>query len=366
MTHDDAFLQAIIENPEDDGPRLVYADWLEDHGESDRADFIRLQCELARLPGGDPRRKGLEARERALLKGHELEWLGPLRGRADKWQFRRGFVESVKLGAEEFVDHAEAILAAAPVRHAEFRQGWYDSATVLARLGTCPHLTRLKSIRLSFGVCEVSDPGLRALASSPPLLNRLDRLFAMECNVTEAGLGPVLLSPHLGRLRGLHLSECRLHGAAGVLPLADSPQLGRLTALSLDENRLGDEGVQLLAASRNCSRLEFLSLEECGVGDGGAEALGRSPHLGRLVELHLRDNRVGNRGASALAKSPHLAGLEYLHLHENRIGDAGAGALAASPNLGRVQNLTLWGNRISQAGEEPLKVRFGGRVHVRR
>lgn len=48
--HDrDALVRAIIENPEDDSPRLVYADWLDEHGGAARAEFIRLQCELGRL-----------------------------------------------------------------------------------------------------------------------------------------------------------------------------------------------------------------------------------------------------------------------------------------------------------------------------
>jgi uncharacterized protein (TIGR02996 family) len=32
MHHDEAFLQAIIENPDDDTPRLVYADYLDEGG----------------------------------------------------------------------------------------------------------------------------------------------------------------------------------------------------------------------------------------------------------------------------------------------------------------------------------------------
>jgi uncharacterized protein (TIGR02996 family) len=32
MTPEDGFLNDICEHPEEDGPRLVYADWLEDHG----------------------------------------------------------------------------------------------------------------------------------------------------------------------------------------------------------------------------------------------------------------------------------------------------------------------------------------------
>ena len=42
-------VQAIIANPADDVPRLVAADLFEDNGDSERAEFIRVQCELARL-----------------------------------------------------------------------------------------------------------------------------------------------------------------------------------------------------------------------------------------------------------------------------------------------------------------------------
>jgi uncharacterized protein (TIGR02996 family) len=48
MSDDTAFLHAVIEHPDDDGPRLVYADWLDEQGDP-RGEFIRVQCELARL-----------------------------------------------------------------------------------------------------------------------------------------------------------------------------------------------------------------------------------------------------------------------------------------------------------------------------
>lgn len=47
MTTGDALLQAILDEPDADDLRLIYADWLEDHGEEERAEFIRVQCELA-------------------------------------------------------------------------------------------------------------------------------------------------------------------------------------------------------------------------------------------------------------------------------------------------------------------------------
>src|SRR5262245_31886156 len=47
VTSAESLLQAILESPDDDAPRLVYADWLEEHGTSEAekawAEFIRLQ-----------------------------------------------------------------------------------------------------------------------------------------------------------------------------------------------------------------------------------------------------------------------------------------------------------------------------------
>lgn len=51
MTADEAsFMDAIIASPRDDAPRLIFADWLEENGQNDRADFIRVQCDLAAIP----------------------------------------------------------------------------------------------------------------------------------------------------------------------------------------------------------------------------------------------------------------------------------------------------------------------------
>lgn len=48
MTERHAILTAIRENPDDDTPRLVYADWLEEHGEPERAELVRVQVEIAK------------------------------------------------------------------------------------------------------------------------------------------------------------------------------------------------------------------------------------------------------------------------------------------------------------------------------
>ena len=42
-----ALLRAVCESPDDDTPRLVLADWLEENGEPERAEFIRIGVEIA-------------------------------------------------------------------------------------------------------------------------------------------------------------------------------------------------------------------------------------------------------------------------------------------------------------------------------
>jgi uncharacterized protein (TIGR02996 family) len=57
-----AFLAAIRDDPEDDAPRLVFADWLEERGDC-RGEFLRVQCALARLDEEDPCRAELTRRQ---------------------------------------------------------------------------------------------------------------------------------------------------------------------------------------------------------------------------------------------------------------------------------------------------------------
>jgi uncharacterized protein (TIGR02996 family) len=79
MSQDDAFLREIIEHPDEDAPRLAYANYLEKHGDADRAEFIRVQCERSRLWRDDPRWLDLAERERALLGRCAWKWLGARR-----------------------------------------------------------------------------------------------------------------------------------------------------------------------------------------------------------------------------------------------------------------------------------------------
>jgi uncharacterized protein (TIGR02996 family) len=106
MTPHDAFLRDIIANPDDDTPRLIYADWLEDQSDP-RGEFIHVQCLLADLAVEDPRRPALQARERELLARHQDQWLGPLRPLLSGWTFRRGFLDAVSVPAATYLAHAD-------------------------------------------------------------------------------------------------------------------------------------------------------------------------------------------------------------------------------------------------------------------
>jgi uncharacterized protein (TIGR02996 family) len=250
MIQDDGFLQAVLEDPDDDAPRLVYADWLEERGEP-RGEFIRTDCALARLAADDPRRPALEERRRQLLAEHGDAWLGPLRGLAYGWGFRRGFVEEVTADARHFHQHADAFFTA-PLR-----------------------LVRLLH---AGGV-------IQSLA---------------ECR-------------HLRRLRALHLTDNNL-GNRGLSTLLASPSLGGLTTLRLGNNGLTDTGAVLLANASNLAGLEVLNLSRNAIGDAGAEALAASPNLRRLTSLHLGSNLIRDAGAHALAAGPGLRRLTGLDL----------------------------------------------------
>ncbi len=95
MTGADDFLNAIGNAPSDDAPRLIYADWLDEHGQPERAEFIRVQCEL-NVPGGPRgRRTELRLRERELLGRFGKEWAGTFAGTCESYRFQRGFVEVI-------------------------------------------------------------------------------------------------------------------------------------------------------------------------------------------------------------------------------------------------------------------------------
>jgi uncharacterized protein (TIGR02996 family) len=81
MTTDIELLRAIVARPDDDTPRLAYADWLDDSATADngyaaRAEYVRLQIRLAREGDRIPpaERASLEKRRWRLHDDHHREW----------------------------------------------------------------------------------------------------------------------------------------------------------------------------------------------------------------------------------------------------------------------------------------------------
>ncbi len=279
MTHDEAFLQAIREAPDDDGPRLVYADWLDEHGQPDRAEFIRVQCERARRDEEDPRARALHQRAGELLRAHWEEWVGPLRAATrplgprfgEGWltrgyspgglaKFRRGFVDTLTLGTEEFLTRADVLARLLPLRELVL----IGAGRRAEALAAAPYLDGVEV--LAFGD-YFDDPlkadGARALADSP----------------------------HLGRLQRLVLARNDI-ADAGMEALAAAPWLRGLRQLNLVDNGLSDVGIRALAASPYPTRLRGLNLAGNSLGDAGAAALAASPYLGELTVLDLASNRA--------------------------------------------------------------------------
>ncbi|MDY3560832.1 TIGR02996 domain-containing protein [Gemmata sp. JC673] len=113
MSDDEAALLAAIgAHPDEDTPRLVYADWLDEHGRPERAEFIRLQC----LPDGD---EAQLMREAELEERNRGRWLTDLRVpqfAEAQWAFRRGFPEALTAPIEPFLDRYKRLAALPWVR----------------------------------------------------------------------------------------------------------------------------------------------------------------------------------------------------------------------------------------------------------
>jgi uncharacterized protein (TIGR02996 family) len=314
MTCDEAFLESILEEPDDDAPRLIYADWLDEHGEGERAEFIRVQVELSRLGNRDSRLPALRQREAELLSRQEA-WLGPLRRRVDRWRFVRGLAHlsggAMFFAAREAEGEAEAWRMVAALALEGLAT---DQLTLLVG-----YSRRLPLTALSIQGDAMTGVGLLSASPQMAWLSRL-RLHAPGLNAESIRL--LGTSPHLSRLTCLFLPSNGL-GSEEAAALACWSHAGRLRELRLQANHIGPAGVAALAGSPALARLEVLDLDGSPVGDAGAESLASSPHLAGLRELDLRGTGLGRIGAEALASSPHLASLEWLYVYRNPLGKAG-------------------------------------------
>ncbi len=334
MSEERGLLESVLAAPQDDGPRLILADWYEDNGRPERAEFIRVQCELARMEAEgrgefefygldstpladisavDPdaaRRSWLCQRQDALRRRAsetELAGLPSLRGVVWCWP-ERGFVAAVRCpDYRTFERNAGAIFAAGPVQHLLLDSLGADAKTMAAS----PHFRRLSGLHLS------ASPG------------------------PYDGFAELAASPALANLRTLFLNGSSLPPAA-VAPLADNPALARLEKLNLCGLGLGTEVLGPLVRSAHLTALTHLWLRANEVDDWVLMSLASNPALGNLCELDLMRNQLS--ACLDLAQSPHLGRLRSLDLSDNQLTDAGE--LLVSPTLRSLQVLALEGNPL--------------------
>jgi uncharacterized protein (TIGR02996 family) len=379
---DDDFLRAILDDPDDDDVRLVYADWLEEHDQNVRAEFIRVQVALANLDEDDPDCLPLREREQALLAENEAAWRAVL----PEWlagsrvEFRRGFVGGLSLSVEDFIPLGHLLFQCVPLDGADL----HHAANSIDALTSCPHLGRLRRLKLGTGI-RSEEAGW--LVHSPRVA-RLRSLDLAGNNIGRVGATDLSVSPHLAELTTLILTGNDIQNA-GALALATSECLPNLTTLdlrrtgasakgieavfrstrlpNLRELRLGDEWAMLfgyeipniLASVDWPANLVRLHLERCHFGPYPVERLIQESGFVRLRALDLRNNLLGDAGAAHLAASPRVSNLRRLHLGNNRITDAGVKALVESPNLLHLHTLDVSGNAISPETCEGLRQRFG-------
>jgi uncharacterized protein (TIGR02996 family) len=242
------FFDAIRERPDDDAPRLIYADWLDGLGDP-RGEFIRVQCELARIPASERARKtALEQREKSLLKEFQRDWLQTLKGLNFQFQdvtFQRGFLAEGKLIYRSQPWDAPS----------EFTEHWRELLQV--------------------------EPGLRRVGLS---------LYRDWCEVKRMDYAP--------QLRALHFN-CLALSRREVSTLLRWPVVQGLVSLDLSHNNLR-AGAECVAYAPSLDHLQELDLGWNQIGNRGARALASSSYLQSLKRLNLRGNCIGPHGRELL------------------------------------------------------------------
>jgi uncharacterized protein (TIGR02996 family) len=377
-----ALIRYCKENPDDDIPRLVLADWMEEHGDPERAEFIRLQCAMS--AGSLPWAQG-SPRADELFNRNRTRWLGELNEQGGFRCFRRGFIQ---IGNRS---RSEAQLNELSSPEVEWIDAFKYSFTPsggcrLGPLTGAPFMRELVEIDLwaddEQGVdwdgttnYVVGRDVLHDLLAVPelPLLRKLS---IRHYEFTPDDFVALLQAPwfaqvtHLVLVRGwAGRTLCRLLGTRRTTT--------GLTSLSVyDESQgLDDQAVAALCQATHLKALRELDLSHnASITDDGLRALAGSALLGRLHRISLRGCQgITDDGIAAFANSPNAVGLRELDLSSTRIGQQGANALVGSSTLSQLRLVTLLRSALTEelsqgrsADElQRLRERWGsGRVKV--
>ncbi|QJW95014.1 TIGR02996 domain-containing protein [Frigoriglobus tundricola] len=416
-----ALLAAICAHPDEDTPRLAYADWLDEHADTvpapaaarAHAQFIRDDIAMWLREEYDPLRlrwvliekpkREAEAWVRDALPA--LHWGNFARDPL----FRRGFPWTVtvppasaphapadltvaapieRLGISHCGGHITELLRAAPwrrrLRAVEFdHRGNRSPTDTLSRIAF-ERLDRLAFRHDAITTAEarelVAAPLFRGLAAFrivrarvgtviPDALAHANRpgslreLHLVECGVAQMPLADFLNSPAASGLESLSVGGDRTNSSLKFRAFGLVTDMPPLRALDVSDESPGELGIEFLLGSPFPPVLRRLDLSRCSLNRDRVRALAGGA-FGALRVLWLYGNSVGNDGAVALAQSPHLSGLLVLDLGFAQVGDEGIGAILESPLADGLVLLDLTGSPASAEMKEVLKARMGDRVRL--
>jgi uncharacterized protein (TIGR02996 family) len=269
MNDRDSLLSAIIQQPEEDTPRLAFADWLDEHGEANRAEFIRAQHKLIGLPLKSDERVRLETRTAELLTKHRKIWAADVyrvMGSSARLGWRRGFPEGVTGYFEHLIDrmdrlpkvmpltamrlqrdyplpslHVRDVLQ--PIKHiiidpAETRHQLHDPSEPIV-LNAFPNVTSCKISKR--GTDKLGIRGTRTF-SQRPLPASLKVLDFEGQDVKDAGVELLLGSAWIDQVRGLMLNDNQLTDRALEIIRGNRQRIVGLEHLDISGNmKITDE-----------------------------------------------------------------------------------------------------------------------------
>jgi uncharacterized protein (TIGR02996 family) len=367
----DAFLDAIFDHPDDDTPRLVYADWLQEHGQDDRAEFIRVQCAAARMPGGDKERLKKEKAAARLFKAHKEEWFGPLwkkfsstKPAVSHCRIDRGFITSLRGDVRDVVALADRIAKFAPCLHAvEVTHVRADLAPLLAE----QFLRTAAKVRL-----ETLHPASFAVLKKHPDWGQFDTLdLGFEFDSATETLAGLADAPLVRAARRLDLQYGYFidpDSAEAIEAAAQEPSMREMRRLKIPHLRgFGIHGIDADSAAAITAwppfkKLDWLNFSICNIEDEAAVTMLTARLLPELTRLTLNENDLHTPTAEAVASSPKLSKLTELDLSWNNLRDPDAKILADSTTLPPTLRLDVSFNRLTERAVAKLRDRFGAGV----
>ena len=342
----EALVDAVRANPDEDPPRMVYADWLETTGHTSRAELIRLQVQHDALPSWDRKRVELELRARVILEECDDQLRADLPAVEGltwgRWQ--RGFVGTVETAGPEAVsEHALSIERFAVRRLAT---SWPSVAE--ARL---PAIPGVRSVSL-LGEAE-DDTSMNWLLQSP-LVEQLDELDLFDTYLSDEDFATLVNAPELQKLRAFRIFTGMLSqdGLASLVSSPMRPQTLFLTSGFFPEDPpVGPRGAASLAAWPGLSEVVHLDLSGSVYRDDALRTILSDGHPAQLRTLTLNNGPLGASVDSHLTFAPlaeahaHLR-LDHLSVDLSNITTKDAERLADAPILSELKSLTYSHNGL--------------------